>query len=116
MIAVSGDELYSLAAQFTTASAQVRQKASMVVRRSGMVVVNRARQAAPVDTGTLEGSIGMRIIDGGLTAEVTTPVHYAVYQEFGTSRIAPRLFMESGLKAAQANFETAMKQLGGEIL
>lgn len=53
---------------------------------------------APRDTGALANSIGyvVSIEDGnvvGVFGTIVKPVHYDVYQEYGTRRIKPRLFL-----------------------
>lgn len=73
-------------------------------------VEREARRRAPVDTGRLRNSITHRLYAEGDTAvaEVGTDVEYAVYQEFGTSRVPPTRFLGGAL-------QTVAGQLGGTM-
>lgn len=66
-------------------------------------VERMAKHLAPVDTGRLRASIGWRLeVDTrGLVALVGTDVHYAPYQEFGTSRMPAHPFLRPALLAAR---------------
>lgn len=56
------------------------------------------------DTGTLYKSIFYRNV-GGLVYEMFTAVEYAIYVEFGTSKMAAMPFMMPAAKAAGAKIE-----------
>lgn len=62
-----------------------------------------ARQRAPVDTGRLRNSITHRVYAdvGGQAgiAEVGTDVEYAIYHEFGTSKLPALRFLGGALQA-----------------
>lgn len=78
-------------AMFNTAS-EVERKTVQAIYASAFRIQAQARRNAPVDTGRLRSSIFVRFLAGGQSAEVGTDVHYAKYQEYGTSRGVPPLF------------------------
>ena len=77
-----------------------RQEA--ILFEAAEVGVARAKAVAPVDTGRLRDSIVAREYEG--QAAFGSEVPYAGFQEFGTSRIAPRRYIYDG-------FETALDHL-----
>ena len=71
----------------------------MAMGAAGLDMQNAAKETSPVDTGRLRQSIRMESINDGLGAKISTNVHYAVYQNNGTSRISGKRFMEKGFAA-----------------
>jgi HK97 gp10 family phage protein len=67
-----------------------------------------AKMAAPYDTGNLMGEINARSVDT-YTKEFSSGVDYAVYNEFGTSRMAARPYMRPALEKVARE----AKQLAG---
>lgn len=65
------------------------------------IVQRSAKQKAPVDTGDLEGSI-RRSFSGANTSmptgRVSTNIEYAVYVEYGTSKMLAQPFLRPALK------------------
>ena len=55
-----------------------------------------AKAEAPVDTGRLRNSIANAV--QGDTAYIGTNVEYAPYQELGTTRIAPKHFLQDSVQ------------------
>lgn len=76
--------------------------AADLVRRA-IRVDRTAKRLAPVDTGRLRSSIAWQLETDarGLHAVVGTNVHYAIHQEFGTSRMAAHPFLRPALEAAK---------------
>lgn len=66
---------------------------------AGEMVKGAARGLAPVDTGRLRNSINSTV--EGNTAIVGTNVEYAIYQEFGTYKMAAQPFMMPALEACR---------------
>ena len=62
----------------------------------GEMAEQKAKTYAPVRTGVLRESI--RFIRRGFEVLLSSRVFYAVFQEFGTRFIAPRLFMTRALE------------------
>lgn len=72
------------------------------VQRVALEVMKDAKQFAPVDTGNLRRSI--TATGDGTDWQVGTNVEYAVYQEFGTSRMRAQPFLGPALNAAKAKY------------
>ena len=70
-------------------------QAALVQTAQGIMV--RARQLAPVRSGRLMQSIYAQVT-GSWMIKVGCSVLYAFFQEFGTSRIQPRLFLTRALQ------------------
>ena len=74
---------------------------------SGIEVLGRATQLAPVDTGNLKNSLTYdlhhkeNVFDVQSDAiEVGTAVHYAIHQEYGTKRMGARPFLRPALDSS----------------
>lgn len=61
------------------------------VALGGELVCGAAKTKAPVDTGRLRSSISS--MADGLQCEIGTNVEYAIYQEFGTYKMAAHPFL-----------------------
>lgn len=109
-------ELLKLSADLGKASYEVTRKAQKVVAKTAYDIEATAKSLAKVDTGTMRDSIGTTISGGGLTAEVSPTVNYAIYNEFGTRRMAPRPFMGPALERHSGPFVQAIESLSGEFL
>jgi HK97 gp10 family phage protein len=72
---------------------------------TGEVVVAKARQLAPVDTGALRDSIDYIILhnegQGRSELRIMIGVSYGIYQEFGTRNIPPHPFIRPALLEAR---------------
>lgn len=66
-------------------------------------IVLRAKQLAPVKTGRLMQNIYAQLIDKCMV-KVGCYVPYALFQEFGTSRIPPRHFLTRALQESASKF------------
>jgi HK97 gp10 family phage protein len=83
-------------------------------------IVITAKQYAPIRTGLLVSSISA-IVLAQWTVQIICNVGYAIYQEFGTSRIAPRYFITQALnenlgsilEAVAAGVAAAINEFGG---
>jgi len=69
----------------------------------GVKMRNLARQLAPVRTGRLRESIFSRVQGWELKFGAKAP--YAEFQEFGTSRIQPRLFLTQAVNQYDPQLE-----------
>ena len=66
---------------------QAYNMARKALLHAGLIVVGKAKELTPVDTGLLRSSIDVQIEPstvGHITANVGTNVNYAMYVEFGT--------------------------------
>jgi HK97 gp10 family phage protein len=72
----------------------------LAVAKAAQTVERRAKQNAPVRTGTLRRSITKAIGRDAISpvAKIGTNVHYARFVEFGTSRMSPRPFLRRALE------------------
>lgn len=87
-----GSEIFTLAADLRSGTAQVKQKAGAAVRKTAADIAKDAKSLAPVDTGNLKSSIGTTKV-GPLEMEVGPTASYGIYQELGTSRQPGTPFM-----------------------
>lgn len=111
-----GAELQSLAGSIEKSSAATGKLVQMAVRKTALDIERNAKTIAPVDTGNLKGSIGhsdLRTIgtSGSAEAEVGPTANYAMYQEFGTTTMAPSAFMGPSLDRYSGTFEEVLAQI-----
>lgn len=88
-------------------AAELRPRASAVVRKTALDIEADAKGRAPVDTGALRNSI-QTTMDGDLSASVGTNIEYAPFQEMGTHRMAAHPFMTPAAEAHRQPFIDAM--------
>lgn len=69
---------------------------------AGLIVANRAKELAPVDTGLLRASIESRSTDSEVTIGVSlAEVPYARFQELGTRRNNPHPYLVPGILSSK---------------
>ena len=95
-------------------TAQVRGKASQVVRKAAADVQAHAQRFAPVDTGNLRSSIHTRAEDD-LTSIISSTADYAVFQEYGTRFQPGTAHMRPALERVEPAFIAAMEQIGDTL-
>lgn len=100
---LEGHGITELAADLRKAGPEVEEKAKVVVQKSGHDVVARAQLICPVDTGALKNSIGVDFDGDGLGWEAGPTMNYAAYVEYGTSKMAPRAYMNPAFDYAVAD-------------
>lgn len=89
--------------------ATVRPRLEDVLKKAAFDVERRAKETAPVRTGALKNSIKTDLSRlSALEAEVGASVEYAIFVEFGTSRMAGRPFLTPALEAVKAEFMAAI--------
>lgn len=66
---------------------------------ASLPVVNRAKELAPIRTGTLRRSIQAEEGPGEREVTIGTNVEYAIYQEYGTSRMPAHPFLRPALES-----------------
>lgn len=109
-------ELLKLSADLGKASYEVTRKAQTVVAKTAHDVEATAKSLAAVDTGAMRNSIGTTISGGGLTAEISPTVDYAIYNEYGTRLMAPQPFMGPALERHSGPFMQAVAKLTEGLL
>ena len=92
-------------------AADLRPRASEIVRKTAADIEARAKTTVPVDTGNLKNSIQTEMEPDSTEAIVGTAVNYSVYVEYGTRRMAAKPYMTPAAEAARPAFEAAMKTL-----
>lgn len=107
-------ELRSLETALKAGAEKVEDLVPRVVAKVAFDIEASAKAGAPVDTGNLKNSISTDV--DGLTAEIGPTASYAMYVEYGTSRMRPQPFMGPAVDANIGNFEKALEQVGGKIL
>lgn len=93
------------------ADAAQMKVAKQIVKRNGAELQARAQRNAPVDTGNLKRSIGLEIMDNGLTAESEAKAEYAPYVEWGTRFMEAQPFMLPAFNAQKEKFKSDMDKL-----
>src|SRR3990167_3709515 len=88
----------------------MKQKAGTYVAKAAADIEAQAKARAPVDTGLLKNSIVSRQEDD-LRHIVEAPLHYSVYQEFGTRKMPAQPYMLPAVEFVKPSFEIAMRSL-----
>lgn len=65
----------------------LQEKCEAILSIWGMMCSRYAQLNAPVDTGNLRNSIDYKVNLSDASVEIGSNVEYAIYQEFGTSRM-----------------------------
>lgn len=96
-----------LIAKFQNAKISIKQGLTMV----GIQVKADATYLAPVDLGNLRRSIYYSV-EGSEYVEIGSPVEYAAFQEFGTSKMEAQPFLTPAVNQNREFIKTVLK---GEI-
>jgi len=118
----SVEELRTVARVLDMSQTNVRRKARDIVRKAALEVEKGAKLRAPVDTGALRNSISTTLFGAGLgagdtiAAEVGPEVHYGIYVEYGTYKMAPRPYLGPAFDEVEPGFAAALEELGGQAL
>lgn len=91
-------------------TALARERAGVAVAKAAADIEAQAKARAPVDTGLLKNSINQREEDS-LRRVVESPIHYSVYQEYGTHKMAAQPYMTPAVEFVAPSFEAAMRSL-----
>lgn len=73
-------------------AAGMQSKLQSLVYKIAALISAEAKHFSPVDTGRLRASIHIEPL-GPLEYQICTNVYYAIYQEFGTSRMKAHPYM-----------------------
>ena len=110
------DELSKLALDLAGAESKTVVMASRAIRKAALDIEAHAKAKAPVDTGALRGSISTTVANTGLEAEIGPTVHYGLYVELGTARMAPQPYMGPAADTVEPSLVEALAQIGVGIL
>lgn len=86
-------------------------RARDAVAKAAADIEAQAKARAPVDTGLLKNSINQPLTDDPLRRVVESPVHYSVYQEYGTHKMPAQPYMTPAVEFVKPSFEAAMRRL-----
>jgi HK97 gp10 family phage protein len=111
---IDASEVYHLAADLAAAPAKVEAKSVVAIRKSANQTQRDARRFAPVLTGRLRE--GIEVHAQGLEAEVVSTAPYSVYNEYGTSKMAPHPFMRPAGDLAPDPLADDLGDAGEDIL
>jgi HK97 gp10 family phage protein len=106
---IDASALRGLKADLGKASFKATGLASAVIAKTALDIEATAKSLAPVDTGNLRNSISTTIKP--LSAEIGPTAAYAVYVEFGTSRMGPQPFMNPAFYKHLPAFNAAMAKI-----
>lgn len=86
-----------------------RRLAEVVVAKAALDIEAQAKARAPVRTGFLRSSIAAS--GAGLEWQVSVGAAYAVFVEFGTSRMAARPYLVPAVEAVAPGFIDALAKV-----
>ena len=86
-------------------------RARDIVRKVAFRAQGHMKMLAAVDTGAMRNSIDTEFLNDGFTAHVGPHVEYAIYQEFGTHKMAAHPFVVPGLEKACRDYDDLVKEL-----
>lgn len=96
-IDVDLSQVRALSSRLATAGPRVGAVGAAALRKTALDIEADAKVLAPVDTGALRNSISHDFAgdgrNGSMTAEIGPTVDYGIYQEFGTSVMAPQPYL-----------------------
>lgn len=114
MITIDASEVFDMASDIRTNSAQVEPVAQRIIAKTAFDVVATAQQLAPVEFGVLKASISADI--DGLSFEAGPSVEYGIYQELGTSEMSAQPYLGPAFDRHEPAAVEAIAQLGERIL
>ncbi len=88
-----------------------KQAVRTIVKKNGAALQKKAQKKAPIDTGTLERSIGLEIGNDGLTATVEPTAAYAAYVEYGTRFMKAQPYLRPAFDEQSKIFKSDMEKL-----
>ena len=106
--------LAEMAASFSALNMEMAQALPGIVLQGALIVQKEVKARAPVDTGALLASIDTIAAKRALSASATVQAedsaqggieHYAVFKEYGTSKMPAQPFFRPGVEAARGKVE-----------
>lgn len=88
-----------------------KQAVRTIVKKNGKALQKKAQKKAPIDTGTLERSIGLETENDGLTAIVEPTAAYAAYVEYGTRFMKAQPYLRPAFDEQSKIFKSDMEKL-----
>jgi HK97 gp10 family phage protein len=90
---------------------EARSRAVMAVTYAASNTITHAKVRSRVDTSSMRNGWKSRSADGGLQATIYNEMHYAIWNEIGTSRMTAQPMLQPGLDAVQDTFEVMLNQI-----
>ena len=90
---------------------QVLKLNEQTIKKAAVIVLRRAKQVCPVDTGTLKRSIFFKI-HKPQSAMIGTNITYAPYVELGTKFQEAQPFLSRALQESQSKIRQLYKNQG----
>lgn len=92
-------------------TAALEEKVITWLESIGQDAAGVAADYAPVDTGRLRNSISSVVDESEKAAYIGTNVEYAPYQEFGTSKIEGKHFIQFGATAHLDEYKSLLEEI-----
>lgn len=89
---------------------EIKATVDQLVRKASFDIEAQAKARAPVDTGFLRSSIKAEPV-APRHWRVVAYAHYAIYQEFGTTRMPAQPFMRPALELVRAELDQALRMV-----
>ena len=86
-------------------------RAEKILEDAARNIEKHAKEKAPVDTGTLKGSIHVEKDHPPLERTIADGTTYGVFQEFGTSRMGAQPFMTPAVEEERKRLGKAWEEL-----
>ncbi len=109
-------EATKLALDLEKAALKVQRQAPQLVAKHAQALEQLAKDLCETDTGRTRDSIGFDLTDAGMTAVIGPQTFWAPFLEWGTSKMAPRPFMNPAADEIEPAFGRDLDQLGGDVL
>jgi HK97 gp10 family phage protein len=107
-------EVAALGKSLKASGSDLRSGASKAVRQSTKRVESGAKQRAHVLSGELRDSIYSAT--KGTTGQIIATSAHAIFNEYGTSRMAPIPFMTPALEAEEADFVSRLDRAAAQSI
>lgn len=92
---------------------QMEQNIPRALKAIGIFVEGEAKVRAPYDTGRLRDSMDHRVDEGAAKVIIGTPVEYAPYVEFGTSKMKAQPYLRPALEGNKDRIQQIAEQYLG---
>lgn len=108
-------EVRDLERDIAATADRVDREAPEVTSKVAREVFDKAKAAAPVETGELAGSIYMRSEDGGKAVRIGSDLKQGFFTEFGTSKMSPRPWLYPAEGDVPRRMTDLLAKLGGHL-